>query len=47
MAIEGAGGLGARFATRLTGAGIAAVDVLPKLAARVWMLSTGARPQGR
>jgi transposase len=40
-AIEGAGGLGAPLATRLTTDGIPAVDVPAKLAARVRMLSTG------
>jgi hypothetical protein len=40
-AIEGAGGLGAPLATRLSADGIAAVDVPAKLAARVRMLSTG------
>jgi len=40
-AIEGAGGLGAPLATRLSADGIAAVDVPAKLAARVRVLSTG------
>jgi transposase len=40
-AIEGASGVGAPLATRLTDAGIAAVDVPAKLATRVRMLSTG------
>jgi transposase len=40
-AIEGAGGLGAPLASRLSDAGIAAVDVPAKLATRVRMLSTG------
>jgi transposase len=40
-AIEGAAGLGAPLATRLTADGIQAVDVPAKLAARVRMLSTG------
>jgi transposase len=40
-AIEGAGGLGAPLATRLSGEGIAVVDVPAKLAARVRLLSTG------
>jgi transposase len=40
-AIEGAGGLGAPLATRLSADGINAVDVPAKLAARVRVLSTG------
>jgi transposase len=40
-AIEGAGGLGAPLATRLSAEGIAVVDVPAKLAARVRLLSTG------
>ena len=40
-AIEGAGGLGAPLATRLSGDGIAVVDVPAKLAARVRLLSRG------
>ena len=40
-AIEGAGGLGAPLATRLSADGIGAVDVPAKLATRVRMLSTG------
>lgn len=40
-AIEGAGGLGAPLAARLSADGIAAVDVPAKLAARVRVLSTG------
>ena len=40
-AIEGASGLGAPLATRLTGDGIEVADVPAKLATRVRMLSTG------
>jgi transposase len=40
-AIEGAGGLGAPLTARLSGEGIAVVDVPAKLAARVRVLSTG------
>ncbi len=40
-AIEGAGGLGAPLASRLSGDGIAVVDVPAKLAARVRVLSSG------
>jgi hypothetical protein len=40
-AIEGASGLGAPLATRLSADGIAALDVPAKLATRVRMLSTG------
>lgn len=40
-AIEGAGGLGAPLAARLSADGIAAVDVPAKLAARVRLLSSG------
>ena len=46
-AIEGAGGLGAPLATRLSADGIAAVDVPAKLAARVRVLSTGVPGRSR
>ena len=46
-AIEGAGGLGAPLATRLSHDGIAVVDVSAKLAARVRLLFHRTRPQKR